>query len=388
MTSKALWTILSVASCCCGVLSSSLPSSVCYSLENVGSYCEGEEWANMSLPVQQYLRDQGWTSVMWDNHSNDDPYWDLDWDEMPLEWQNALLTLGWTDETWDSESAMQPLSHYTPWKKLFNEEKEAAKILGFVEDEWLWGNWGEEFNPVVLRNLSIPELQVMDLDYLSRLDVMVELRDGDTVGDDEFGVREKMHMSDYIQALRSGSKLYLKYEDHDAFKQHIRREVGEKVLQHLVPVIQKSVLREQGIYKKVFDHVSFNDRNWLIWVGGANTTTSMHWDADVFNLLWVVQGRKRVVLIPNDERTAGDYECQVEVEDGEHSCWTNIDILSGPLPPHAVEIEIGPGEGVYLPHLSWHAVQNLESTVAYGFRIDVDQEEEAIRIVNQIDTQV
>ena len=35
-----------------------------------------------------------------------------------------------------------------------------------------------------------------------------------------------------------------------------------------------------------------------------------------------------------------------------------------------------------------HAVQNLESTVAYGFRIDVDQEEEAIRIVNQLDTQV
>jgi len=37
---------------------------------------------------------------------------------------------------------------------------------------------------------------------------------------------------------------------------------------------------------------------------------------------------------------------------------------------------------------SRHAVQNLESTVAYGFRIDVDQEEEAIRLVNQLDTKV
>jgi hypothetical protein len=331
----------------------SLPSATCYSVENVGSYCEEESWANMSQPVQQYLRDQGWTSVMWSKHSTEDPYWDLDWYEMPSEWQNALLVLGWNEDTWDAENHEQPLSHYTPWKKLTREEQEAAQVLGFVEDEWLWGYWGEAFNPTVVRNLNVPELQAMDLDYLASLDVMVELRDGDTVGDDEYGERKNMHMSEYIQALKSGSKLYLKYEDHDAFKQHIRHEVGEKVLNHLVPAIRKSTLRDQGLYKTVYDYVRFTDSNWLIWVGGANTSTSMHWDADSFNFLWVVQGRKRVVLLPNDNRTAGFYDCQVEVEEGEHSCWTGVDILSGPLPPHAVEIEIGPGEGVYLPYLSW-----------------------------------
>jgi hypothetical protein len=351
--SQALWLML-VYSGSIGAWSWSLPSATCYSVENVGGYCEDDNWANISQPVQQYLRDQGWTSIMWAKHSNDDPYWDLDWHEMPLEWQKALITLGWTEETWgDDDKNKQPLSHYTPWKKLTREEQEAAQVLGFVEDEWLWGYWGEEFNPVVVRNLSVPELQVMDLDYLASLDVMVELRDGDTVGDDEYGIRKNMHMSEYIQALRTGSKLYLKYEDHDAFKQHIRHDVGEKVLKHLVPAIQKSTLRDQGLYKRVYDYVQFTDSNWLIWVGGANTSTSMHWDADSFNFLWVVQGRKRVVLIPNDNRTAGYYDCQVEVEEGEHSCWTGIDILSGPLPSHAVEIEIGPGEGIYLPYLSW-----------------------------------
>lgn len=213
------------------------------------------------------------------------------------------------------------------------------------------GDWGTEFNPLVV-HLSIPELEKIDMDYLATLDVEVELRDGDTVGDDEY-FRAKMHMREYIQALKDGSKLYLKYEDHDTFKQHIRTSVGEKVLTHLGEALRNSVLREQGYYKPEYDLIEYTDFNWLIWVGGTNTTTSMHYDDDTFNFLWVMQGRKRVVMIPNDERTADQYECKIAVDNGDHSCWTGVDILKEELPPHAVEIEVGPGEGILIPYLCW-----------------------------------
>ena len=36
------------------------------------------------------------------------------------------------------------------------------------------------------------------------------------------------------------------------------------------------------------------------------------------------------------------------------------------LPDDAAVMEIGAGEGVMLPYLCWHAVQNLEATEAYG----------------------
>ena len=44
------------------------------------------------------------------------------------------------------------------------------------------------------------------------------------------------------------------------------------------------------------------------------------------------------------------------------------------LPDDAVVMEIGAGEGVMLPYLCWHAVQNLEATEAYGLRVKDHQE--------------
>jgi len=109
--------------------------------------------------------------------------------------------------------------------------------------------------------------------------------------------------------------------------------------------------------------------NWVFWLGGKNTSTAMHYDGDSLNFLWVVEGRKRIVILPNDERTHGQYSCISDF--GGHSCWTGVDILYGPLPPHAIEVELGPGDGILIPNKAWHAVQNLEATVAFGLRNDL-----------------
>ena len=70
-------------------------------------------------------------------------------------------------------------------------------------------------------------------------------------------------------------------------------------------------------------------------------------------------------MIPNNEATKHRYKIQSAYSG---SGWTGVDILSPDyqLPDDAVVMEIGAGEGVMLPYLCWHAVQNLEATVAYG----------------------
>jgi len=132
--------------------------------------------------------------------------------------------------------------------------------------------------------------------------------------------------------------------------------------------LRKSPLRESGHYSPMWDTLPLTDYNYAFFVGGTNTTTSLHYDNDEFNFLWLVEGRKRVILIPNDERTHGKYECLSYFQG--HSCWASVDVLNGQLPDHAVEVFLGPGDGLLIPGKTWHAVKNLEPTVAYGLRMD------------------
>jgi hypothetical protein len=71
----------------------------------------------------------------------------------------------------------------------------------------------------------------------------------------------------------------------------------------------------------------------------------MHYDNDEFAFLYVATGRKRIVLIRNDETTA--YTCETYIEG--HSCWTGDNILNGLLPPSAIEFKLGPDHGIAVP---------------------------------------
>ena len=115
----------------------------------------------------------------------------------------------------------------------------------------------------------------------------------------------------------------------------------------------------------------------MLYVGAENTTTHMHFDLQSFTFLWVASGRKRVRILPNDQRTARNVSMVNELY---YSVWPEpggrTDFLhQDPLPPHAVDVVLGPGEGMYIPYHTWHAVENLEPTVAFGLIRDFPHSE-------------
>jgi len=327
-------------------------------------YDEGAlAWNELSPERQSYYRSLGWTSEMW---NIPDESWCL-WKDLSEEQLHALKALGWSEERWGGEN---PDAYNKSWKNLTLEEKNAAITLGYKEDTWHTKTAMHDFAPIVFP-LSIPGLESMTLDYLETLDVTVFVVDGTAQVDDEDLDHFETSMSEYIKMLRAGSKLYLKYEDHDPVKAHISSLIGSKIIVHMMDALSKSPLREMGYYLDKYDTFPIFEDNYSFFVGGTNTSTPMHYDEDDFNFLWLLEGRKRVVLIPNDERNAGNYKCVSDFVG--HSCWTGIDILTGPLPEFAVEVELGPGDGLFIPGKTWHAVMNLEPSVAYGLRIDPTQ---------------
>ena len=133
----------------------------------------------------------------------------------------------------------------------------------------------------------------------------------------------------------------------------------------------------------------------------------MHYDSDAFNCLYVIEGRKRVVVIPNDRRTSA--KLQIETNEDGGTGWTGLDILfdmenveqllNGPSlkkeereedddddddddgssddsendEAHEdvpiIEVILEPGQAIIFPYLAWHAVENLEPSLAVSLRI-------------------
>ena len=79
-----------------------------------------------------------------------------------------------------------------------------------------------------------------------------------------------------------------------------------------------------GLPRSIF-HWLFGEEDWSLWIGRKGSTTALHKDHMHFNYLYVVQGLKRVVLIPEEEKRK--YECDKVVFDG-FDCWPEIDVLT------------------------------------------------------------
>jgi hypothetical protein len=102
-----------------------------------------------------------------------------------------------------------------------------------------------------------------------------------------------------------------------------------------------------------------------LWLGNR-TRTAAHWDLPQ-NLACVVAGRRRFTLFPTDQianlyvgpldfTLAGQPISLVDVDQpdmGKHPRF--VDALE-----HAREVELGPGDALYIPSLWWHAVAALD----------------------------
>jgi mannose-6-phosphate isomerase-like protein (cupin superfamily) len=179
-------------------------------------------------------------------------------------------------------------------------------------------------------------------------------------------------------------------EDVDGFKKELWEPIGSKIIQYLRPALQESELVRSGLYKREWLDVDDQSFDWAMFLvstsrrceltlvslilhspyqGAAGTSTAMHFDTDQFGFLYVVEGRKRVVVLEN---TGLVNETRFNITSFFHgSAWTDLDILKTEHQPEGTLVfEVGPGEGIVIPSRAWHAVENLEPTLAYSIRIE------------------
>eukprot|EP00978_Attheya_sp_CCMP212_P011424 scaffold28203_cov59-Attheya_sp.AAC.2 len=154
----------------------------------------------------------------------------------------------------------------------------------------------------------------------------------------------------------------MKYEDNE---QGLISDILASVIkEEMSKVLEDTPLKVIGTFGPEYESEELHDLTTL-YVGGVNSTSHVHLDHQAFNFIWVIAGRKRVVLIPNDPQSS----LQVDlINEAAYSVWPGVDVPSGPLPYDDVEFIPGPGEGMQIPYYSWHiyAVHNLEPSVSYG----------------------
>ena len=130
-----------------------------------------------------------------------------------------------------------------------------------------------------------------------------------------------------------------------------------RVLGQLIERELRAALRKAGIWHP-------ENLSWSLWVGAKGSATAMHVDDHSFNMLYVVSGLKRLVLIDDTHW----FEC-AEPRQSPTACWVQRDILAKP-PPYAREVLLSAGQAFVLPAAHWHAVDNLEPTIAFGINED------------------
>lgn len=180
--------------------------------------------------------------------------------------------------------------------------------------------------------------------------------DGDNGGLDE----ERVKFGTFLArvSLPSVNKYnYIKILDRPSFESLEEIGLGELVLlgQIIDHELRRALLAEVGIQAPV-------SACWSLWVGGNGSTTSLHVDDVAFNVLVVLRGAKRVVLVDPERQS---FLCE-KPRLNPFACWAGIDVLSGPVPAFAQEVILRSNEAILLPAMWWHAVENLEPTIAVG----------------------
>ena len=228
----------------------------------------------------------------------------------------------------------------------------------------------------------------------------------DTTATEDGGLLERrLTLTRFLRAAFFGSARlgvnYVKLVAGNRDKRQFERRLGDTVLTELSRAL-------------AWQRVCFPPQTtWSLWVGGRGSVTAMHVDYQSFNVLYIVRGAKRLVLVPPEvpykctqrvrrrasveprrpgtgltpclswkplplaeaprvrARSAADALCplarlQPRVRRWDvASCWSGVDILTAP-PPAATEVVLRAGDALVIPEHYWHAAENLEPTIAVG----------------------
>jgi len=348
--------------------------------------CDSQEyhecfWDDLEDDVKELLQIKGWNQQAWDKGdltlmaSYDEN--DFDWDEFPKAKREELLKRGWNKEAWDKQD-YSLMSFYNEeemeWEALpeyrrqywIGQGYDKETFITAIQDDTctkskqLGASKAGDFKPALV-NLTISALQKFDLSYYESLDTKIGLKAGgySTEPNDDF--LDETTFREFLPHVKAGTTdKYFVVEDKDVYKKFIN--VG-----NIIHIVREALvgIAQDTYFNQEWHSMPDSCYDWAMWIGAKGTKSPMHFDTDTFNFLYVVEGKKRVILIPNDDESIKPNSV------GNGVAYTGIDILSPgvTLPPRAVVFEVGAGQGLVIPYLAWHAVENLEATVAYGWRV-------------------
>ncbi|RPF82432.1 MAG: hypothetical protein CBC65_000400 [Rhodothermaceae bacterium TMED105] len=112
--------------------------------------------------------------------------------------------------------------------------------------------------------------------------------------------------------------------------------------------------------------------NWSFWLGFKGSFTSLHYDEEVTNLLYVIHGLKRITLVsPKDASILpkSSEHCSDDYIETKGACWFDIDIFNAAHVPRKT-ILVRSGECIQIPSGYAHAAENLEDTIAVSLTSD------------------
>ena len=349
--------------------------------------CQVSKWNDLSEQSKQvYQEEDGLSEEEWNFdrwiHNRQDAEGIL-WEDICHSYRQELQARGWNKEAWNDHDGTK-MSFYNEaelnWEELSEDRRQQYIDDGYTERSYhrLARNAEDgshndilapagEFDPRVL-SLHVPEVQALNFTYLATLNVEVGLVD--SIPDEESeSFIEAAPMGEYVKRIQAGENhTYAQMEDGDRFKRNLWKSIGSKVMRYLGTAIEASELVEYGYYKREWMDLENGAYDWAIFMGGKSTKTAMHFDTDTFSFLYVVEGKKRVVMLEN---TGLVNETRFNVSSFfTGSAWTDLNILEPENQPEGtVVMDVGPGQGIMIPHRAWHSVENLEHTIAYALRI-------------------
>jgi Cupin-like domain len=275
------------------------------------------------------------------------------WDDLDPDRRPILEYRGWTAERWnrDGNKCLMPQRISTP----------------------------EAFYVHVVKNISVPSaLASMNSSTLSGMDsdqsTSIRLVSGYDDYNEDFVTSKSF--AEIFQGIKQGdTSFYLHLEEEMPEKEAFQHLVGDLIIHSLLPLVREhQELHRPGLWNPKWDaidpHLKDDDSyDWAMFAGAKGTKTPLHYDDDLFNFLYLIEGRKRIVIIPNDSRTRGTFTTHQNNDGG--TGWGELDVFAenATWPEHTVEVVLEAGQAIALPYLCWHAVYNLEDALAVSLRL-------------------
>jgi len=126
-------------------------------------------------------------------------------------------------------------------------------------------------------------------------------------------------------------------------------------------------------YMKCFEPPNCVWTSNALWLGAKGSRTNIHYDPDYRNVLILLTGKKKIHLFypyKEEDIYPGVYydfgACNSKV-----NFWGNKDKYPDFKDVRKISFEVEKGDCVFIPPYVWHAVENIEETLAISYRCEI-----------------